>query len=1037
MLVVLRGLPGSGKSTLARQLVADSKDGVILSADDFFVQPDGSYQYNAGSVEKAHVWCQERCRVLMERGCSFVVVDNCNLSPADVVPYLLLAQKHSYETQLRSVDSDDEHVDVLAKRNIHGVSAETIAEMAKKKSAYSMKDVERLCKNSTAKESKETQALREKIRSKLLLEDEEKTKEKEISPSGKIRVEVCKNDGQANPLKALVISLSSPLEEVARQACGKMGLKVSKKKCRIFDKLGNEVTHVGSMEEGMRLFISHDGKDFIPVKLKQTAAERREAKQMQDASTKGSKLQDVLLGMHSLPCGISEIIEGNLFLGSGRDGRDEGQLGVLQVDTIINVAKDWPSWDIPTSLQHQIKSYSHYRLEDCVEQMWDSVLPSIFSSIRRGKRVLVHCVRGTSRSAYVVAAYLMVEKAMSLLDALKLLLSKRNQVMINPGFILSLFYLSRVLGRDDATTLGEALQADNLTMETLLRKYSTSCDAHLATHVIFDESQKPQYFAVPPILRPCMNALIKTCNAAVFEVVQSSSTRRCVFATGNSDMKAVADSMSRLENASVVGGCCSNNGDYAIAVSTTQKVENANFINVVTWLPLVGSKYGDLCRKCFGKRCQACAFVGYGKGDFLPVAGTGGPCSLFDPFNTSWIEKGLRFAMQPSVGDRSKKGGELETISYLNKRSKDAAEEMAKRFGLRISRHQKLRQLYQFTYSSQNSQLDHPLVQECRGIVVEHSASSWKVVALPFTKFFNMGDTRSADFNWNDFITSEKLDGMMVMLYFYADEWHVATQSVPDGSNTVSGGGETVRDVFFSIMKQRGYSLPCQREDDATVFMFELLSPRTQVVVVQEEEDLVLIGARDMQSLEELDVVSVAAKNGWKAAPRFAYQSRSEVEAASRKLNGSMCEGFVLCDSNYNRLKVKAPSYVSLFHLLGKDPANLKPADFVSIVLQSEQDEVSIYFPSLKDKLSAYAVALKKLEESVRASEVVLGKSAWDESQSDLHTYLKENEVEVVKLLSSDSGDAAAAPQQGERMTKAEKAAKKAEKKASKKKNKK
>jgi hypothetical protein len=55
-------------------------------------------------------------------------------------------------------------------------------------------------------------------------------------------------------------------------------------------------------------------------------------------------------------------------------------------------------------------------------------------------------------------------------------------------------------------------------------------------------------------------------------------------------------------------------------------------------------------------------------------------------------------------------------------------------------------------------------VSECRGFIAERCGDGqWKPVALPFIKFFNLGDDRAADFDWSCFSTYEKLDGMMVV----------------------------------------------------------------------------------------------------------------------------------------------------------------------------------------------------------------------------------------------------------------------------------
>lgn len=108
-------------------------------------------------------------------------------------------------------------------------------------------------------------------------------------------------------------------------------------------------------------------------------------------------------------------------------------------------------------------------------------------------------------------------------------------------------------------------------------------------------------------------------------------------------------------------------------------------------------------------------------------------------------------------------------------------------------------------------------------MLAHNKQHEWQVVALPFLKFFNADDPRAgAEFDWSkpvDF--SEKLDGMMVTLYHFADEWHVATMGVPDGSNCVQGG-ESVHDLVLNTLTREKLN----RLPHTVCFMFELLSPK-------------------------------------------------------------------------------------------------------------------------------------------------------------------------------------------------------------------
>lgn len=79
--------------------------------------------------------------------------------------------------------------------------------------------------------------------------------------------------------------------------------------------------------------------------------------------------------------------------------------------------------------------------------------------------------------------------------------------------------------------------------------------------------------------------------------------------------------------------------------------------------------------------------------------------------------------------------------------------------------------------------------------------------------------------------------------------------------------------------------------------MFEMLSPRATIVVVPERDSIVLHGARDMDTLEELHPQPFAEEYGWPVARAFdQLRSIEDVIKASETLNPMKEEGFVLCD---------------------------------------------------------------------------------------------------------------------------------------------
>lgn len=76
-------------------------------------------------------------------------------------------------------------------------------------------------------------------------------------------------------------------------------------------------------------------------------------------------------------------------------------------------------------------------------------LPFIDEGLNIGEPVLVHCVYGQSRSASIVAAYLVLYRNFSITDALELIKTKRQNICVNPGFLCQLMCLSSSYGLND------------------------------------------------------------------------------------------------------------------------------------------------------------------------------------------------------------------------------------------------------------------------------------------------------------------------------------------------------------------------------------------------------------------------------------------------------------------------------------------------------------------------------------------------------------------------------------------------------------
>ena len=91
-LIIIRGVSGSGKSTVAKLF---GEDAVICTADDFFYDSDGNYNFNANHLSIAHEQCFRKfLRALNNPDVDTIVIANTNTQQKEFQKYIDEAEKH-------------------------------------------------------------------------------------------------------------------------------------------------------------------------------------------------------------------------------------------------------------------------------------------------------------------------------------------------------------------------------------------------------------------------------------------------------------------------------------------------------------------------------------------------------------------------------------------------------------------------------------------------------------------------------------------------------------------------------------------------------------------------------------------------------------------------------------------------------------------------------------------------------------------------------------------------------------------------------
>jgi len=240
---------------------------------------------------------------------------------------------------------------------------------------------------------------------------------------------------------------------------------------------------------------------------------------------------------------------------------------------------------------------------------------------------------------------------------------------------------------------------------------------------------------------------------------------------------------------------------------------------------------------------------------------------------------------------------------------------------------------YSKTYQYEHNSVPwDPLVQHCRGIIFD-ATDDYKIVALPFSKFFNYGEGGihypSAGGILNRIYT--KMDGSLGICFYWHDKWHLTTRG--SLNSDIGIVGQQLLDDVLSY--EVGVSLDPQR-----TYLFEILAPICQIVVKYNKSELVALGSRDNRSGECL-----YGRNSIGDWPQYAgeyfFNIKEEMVAWLNNTKGTEFEGFVVHFSDGSIFKFKSEDYMRLHRII----AQFTFKRVLEAVQKDEQEEIRKALP--------------------------------------------------------------------------------------------
>lgn len=316
----------------------------------------------------------------------------------------------------------------------------------------------------------------------------------------------------------------------------------------------------------------------------------------------------------------------------------------------------------------------------------------------------------------------------------------------------------------------------------------------------------------------------------------------------------------------------------------------------------------------------------------------------------------------------------LELQKFLNEHPNDYEEILTQKpYCLKI-KHKDTRVL--FKYDQVESDFHEPIVCESRGIILEEG--TWKVLRLAFYKFFNQGESLAADIDWDSADANEKIDGSLMSVYWYDGQWRLASNGTIDAYDANvnvfdADGNLTTEKISFGEIFES--ILPLSAFDKYGVhktmcYTFELVSPKTTVIIKYDEPGLYLLSARDMPTLQEVRnpetylPANMMNDFGIKLPQKFETKGFDSFKKIVEEMDGDDHEGIVVFDKNFNRVKMKTIEYLTKHYYKG---AGINLDRLATVVATNEDSEFLSYFPEHKEsvnKLHKYVERLKKFADT-------------------------------------------------------------------------
>ena len=228
----------------------------------------------------------------------------------------------------------------------------------------------------------------------------------------------------------------------------------------------------------------------------------------------------------------------------------------------------------------------------------------------------------------------------------------------------------------------------------------------------------------------------------------------------------------------------------------------------------------------------------------------------------------------------------------------DALEEMISAGYVRMTRHpERPLFIYNYTAKAQYEYVWNEVTMLCRGLILDEN---YHIVARPFAKFFNYGETANQVIPSEPFEVFDKMDGSLGILYWWNDRPYIATR----------GSFTSEQAIKANVLLITKYKHCIEHLDKSKTYLFEIIYPENRIVIdYGHKEELVLLAIVDIATGLE----STLSDIGFPIVKK--YDGLNDLDAI-RMMQIDEKEGFIVRFRSGYRVKIKFAEYVRLHRIV-------------------------------------------------------------------------------------------------------------------------